>query len=315
MCNDQAFRSVESMIDVQNLTKRFGDTTAVENLSFEVGPGRVTGFLGPNGAGKTTTMRIVLGLDSPTSGAATVAGSAYRDLHDPMCTVGALLTAGHVHPGRSARDHLRMLAAVGGIGDARVDAVLSTVGLADAASRRTGAFSLGMLQRLGIAAALLGDPPILILDEPVNGLDTDGIRWVRSLLRTFADEGRTVLLSSHVMSEMELIADHLVVIGAGRLLADEPLLDFIDRHSGHSVRVASAADAALGARLRERGAHVDVDGGGLLVRGLDARTIGGVSVSAEIPLTELIPIRRTLEDVYTGLVEEHGRHRANTEVH
>ncbi|WP_132475149.1 ATP-binding cassette domain-containing protein [Rhodococcus sp. SMB37] len=303
------------MIDVQNLTKRFGDTTAVENLSFEVGPGRVTGFLGPNGAGKTTTMRIVLGLDSPTSGAATVAGSAYRDLHDPMCTVGALLTAGHVHPGRSARDHLRMLAAVGGIGDARVDAVLSTVGLADAASRRTGAFSLGMLQRLGIAAALLGDPPILILDEPVNGLDTDGIRWVRSLLRTFADEGRTVLLSSHVMSEMELIADHLVVIGAGRLLADEPLLDFIDRHSGHSVRVASAADAALGARLRERGAHVDVDGGGLLVRGLDARTIGGVSVSAEIPLTELIPIRRTLEDVYTGLVEEHGRHRANTEVH
>lgn len=315
MCNDQAFRSVESMIDVQNLTKRFGDTTAVENLSFEVGPGRVTGFLGPNGAGKTTTMRIVLGLDSPTSGAATVAGSAYRDLHDPMCTVGALLTAGHVHPGRSARDHLRMLAAVGGIGDARVDAVLSTVGLADAASRRTGAFSLGMLQRLGIAAALLGDPPILILDEPVNGLDTDGIRWVRSLLRTFADEGRTVLLSSHVMSEMELIADHLVVIGAGRLLADEPLLDFIDRHSGHSVRVASAADAALGARLRERGAHVDVDGGGLLVRGLDARTIGGVSVSAEIPLTELIPIRRTLEDVYTGLVEEQGRHRANTEVH
>ncbi|MEE2057932.1 ATP-binding cassette domain-containing protein [Rhodococcus artemisiae] len=303
------------MIDVQNLTKRFGDTTAVENLSFEVGPGRVTGFLGPNGAGKTTTMRIVLGLDSPSSGAATVAGSAYRDLHDPMRTVGALLAAGHVHPGRSARDHLRMLAAVGGVGDSRVDAVLSTVGLADAASQRTGAFSLGMLQRLGIAAALLGDPPILILDEPVNGLDTDGIRWVRSLLRTFADEGRTVLLSSHVMSEMELIADHLVVIGAGRLLADEPLRDFIDRHSGHSVRVASAADVALGARLRERGAHVDVDGGGLLVRGLDARTIGGISVSAEIPLTELIPIRKTLEDVYTGLVEEHGRHRAKTEVY
>ncbi|MGN5237652.1 ABC transporter ATP-binding protein [Rhodococcus sp. SJ-3] len=269
------------MIDVQNLTKRFGDTTAVEDLSFKVGPGRVTGFLGPNGAGKTTTMRMVLGLDSPTSGTATVAGSAYRDLRDPMRTVGALLAAGHVHPGRSARDHLRMLAAVGGIGDTRVDAVLATVGLVDAASRRAGAFSLGMLQRLGIAAALLGDPPVLILDEPVNGLDTDGIRWVRSLFRTFADEGRTVLLSSHVMSEMELIADHLVVIGAGRLLADEPLHDFIERHSGHSVRVASTADAALGARLRERGAHVDVDGGGLLVRGLDARTIGGISLSAE----------------------------------
>lgn len=303
------------MIDVQNLTKRFGDTMAVNDLSFHIRPGRVTGFLGPNGAGKTTTMRIVLGLDSPTSGTATIAGCSYRNLRDPVRTVGALLTAEHVHPGRSARDHLRMLAAVGGIGDARVDAVLATVGLAEVASRRAGAFSLGMLQRLGIAAALLGDPPILILDEPVNGLDTDGIRWVRSLLRTFADEGRTVLLSSHVMSEMELIADHLVVIAAGQALADEPLRDFIDRHSGHSVRVASDDDAALGARLREHGAQIDGDSGGLLVRGLEPRMIGAVSVDAEIPLTELIPIQRSLEDVYTGLVEQHGRHRAHTEVH
>ena len=219
------------MIETAALTKRYGATLAVDDLSFQVRPGRVTGFLGPNGAGKSTTMRMILGLDAPTSGHATIGGRAYRELPVPLREVGALLDGGAVHPGRKAVDHLRWVARSNGIGRRRVDEVLDLVGLASVAGRRVGGFSLGMTQRLGIGVALLGDPGVLILDEPVNGLDTDGIRWVRGLLRRLAGEGRTVLLSSHVMSEMELTADHLVVIAQGRLVADMPLPELIERHS------------------------------------------------------------------------------------
>ena len=219
------------MIETAALTKRYGPALAVDDLSFQVHPGRVTGFLGPNGAGKSTTMRMILGLDVPTSGHATIGGRAYRALPTPLREVGALLDGGAVHPGRTAVDHLRWVARSNGIARSRVDEVLDVVGLASVAGRRVGGFSLGMTQRLGIGVALLGDPGVLILDEPVNGLDTDGIRWVRSLLRRLAREGRTVLLSSHVMSEMELTADHLVVIARGRLVADMPLPQLIERHS------------------------------------------------------------------------------------
>ncbi|NEB75237.1 ATP-binding cassette domain-containing protein [Streptomyces sp. SID14478] len=208
------------MIEARGLTKRYGGTLAVEDLSFGVRPGSVTGFLGPNGSGKSTTMRMIMGLDRPDAGHATVAGRPYGELRWPLREVGALLEARTFHPGRSARSHLAALAAGGGIGPARVDAVLDTVGLTSVAGRRAGSFSLGMAQRLGIAAALLGDPAVLLFDEPVNGLDPEGVRWIRELMRSLAAEGRTVLLSSHLISEMALTADHLLVIGQGRLLAD-----------------------------------------------------------------------------------------------
>ncbi|HXV93755.1 MAG TPA: ATP-binding cassette domain-containing protein, partial [Pseudonocardia sp.] len=215
------------MIEIRNLTKTYGATTAVDDLSVTVRPGRVTGFLGPNGAGKSTTMRAIVGLVAPTSGDALVNGRRYAEHAAPLGEVGALLDAGAVHPGRSAEAHLRALAATHGIGRRRVGAVLESVGLAEVARTRTGRFSLGMRQRLGIAAALLGDPAVIVLDEPVNGLDPDGIRWIRQLLRGFAAEGRTVFVSSHLMSEMALTADHLVVLGRGRLLADLPMEELI----------------------------------------------------------------------------------------
>lgn len=229
---DRAVHTVPFMIDVTGLTKRYADgAVAVDGLSFVVEPGRVTGFLGPNGAGKSTTLRVILGLAAPTAGAATVGGRRYADLPEPMRAVGALLDASAVHGGRTAGRHLGGLARAGGIPRSRVDEVLDVTGLTAVAGKRAGGFSLGMRQRLGIAAALLGDPAALILDEPMNGLDTEGIRWIRTLLRALAAEGRCVFLSSHLMSEMELVADHVVVMGRGRLLADGALRDLVPAHS------------------------------------------------------------------------------------
>ena len=236
------------MIELSNVTKRYGPTVAVDHLSFKVRPGEVTGFLGPNGAGKSTTMRMVVGLDAPTSGRVTVDGHAYRDLRFPLRHVGALLEARAVHPGRSARDHLRWLADSNGVGRRRVEEVLELVGLAEVAHRRTGGFSLGMGQRLGIATALLGDPGTLLLDEPVNGLDPEGIQWIRQLLRALAAEGRSILVSSHLMSEMAQTADRLVVVGRGRLIAEGSVEDVVRRSSSGYVRV----DAAQPERLRHR---------------------------------------------------------------
>ena len=262
------------MIEAHGLTKRYGKKTAVDDISFTVMPGKVTGFLGPNGAGKSTTMRMIVGLDAPSTGRVTVGGRAYRDLRFPLHQVGALLDANAAHPGRSARNHLAWLADSNAIARPRVEEVLAMVGLSDVAHRRTGTFSLGMGQRLGIAAALLGDPHTLIFDEPINGLDPEGILWVRQLLRSLAQEGRTVLVSSHLMSEMALTADHLIVIGRGRLLATGPVADFIERTSGHHVRVTTPDAAALGDLLRTKGATVTPDGPqGLSVEGMEQMDI------------------------------------------
>src|SRR3954447_9807131 len=225
------------MIEAQGLTKRYGPKTAVDGITFTVEPGRVTGFLGPNGAGKSTTMRMIMGLDRPTAGNVIVNGKAYVNHHSPLTEVGALLEAKAVHTGRSARNHLRAIAATHGFGDKRVDEVISMTGLDAVAKRRVGGFSLGMGQRLGIAAALIGDPPTLILDEPVNGLDPEGVLWVRNLVRYLASEGRTIFLSSHLMSEMALTADHILVIGRGRIIADAPVGDIVAGSAGTTVRV------------------------------------------------------------------------------
>jgi ABC-2 type transport system ATP-binding protein len=233
------------MIEARSLTKKYGHTVAVDGLSFRVEPGLVTGFLGPNGAGKSTTMRMVMGLDRPTAGSAVIGGRAYRDLTNPLREVGALLDAAAVHPGRRAHDHLLALARSNGIARGRVSAVLDQVGLSSVAGRRVGTFSLGMRQRLGIAAALLGDPPVLLFDEPINGLDPEGIAWIRNLMRALAAEGRTVFLSSHLMSEMEDTADRLVVIGSGRLVAETSLAEFIRSGTRAAVRVVSPRMAEL----------------------------------------------------------------------
>ena len=248
------------LIEAHELTKRFGDKLAVDHLSFTVEPGRITGFLGPNGAGKSTTMRLIVGLDRPESGTATIGGLAYRQLARPLATVGALLEARALHPGRSARNHLLFLAETQGFPARRVDEVLDLVGLAPVAGKRAGGFSLGMTQRLGIAAAMLGNPQVLLLDEPVNGLDPEGIRWVRTLMRQLAAEGRTIFVSSHLMSEMAVTADHLIVIGRGRLIASSSMQEFIQRSSERSVLVrtpdrgaAGRADHRRGRRHRQRG--------------------------------------------------------------
>jgi ABC-2 type transport system ATP-binding protein len=241
------------MIEVRGLTKQYGDVRAVDDLSFSVKPGIVTGFLGPNGAGKSTTMRMILGLDTPTSGEATIDGQRYRDIKNPLTKVGALIDAKAVHPNRSAANHLKWLAQSNGIPTSRVGEVLNTVGLSDVAKKKAGGFSLGMSQRLGLAAALLGDPEVLILDEPVNGLDPEGIRWVRDFLRALAAEGRTVLVSSHLLSEMSQTADELVVIGRGRLVANCSTYDFIKDHSAGSVVVRSADNEKLAQLLQKQG--------------------------------------------------------------
>jgi ABC-2 type transport system ATP-binding protein len=294
------------MIELQGLTKRYGPTLAVDNLSFTVRPGRVTGFLGPNGAGKSTSMRMVLGLDPPTAGQALVDGRPYRELREPLRVVGALLDAKAAHPHRSARNHLLALAASNGIARARVDEVLGVVGLEQVAGRRVGGFSLGMSQRLGIAAALLGDPGTLLFDEPVNGLDPDGIRWVRQFIRHLAAEGRTVLVSSHLMSEMEDTADHLVVIGRGRLVADAPIGEVIAGSSHTVVRVRTPAAGELVRLLAPVAGSVHQEPGDrLLVSGLGTEEIGNVAYTAGIRLHELALQSASLEEAYLELSQHH----------
>ncbi|MBM7789188.1 ABC transporter ATP-binding protein [Tenggerimyces flavus] len=293
------------MITIRGLTKRYGATVAVDNLSFDVRPGQVTGFLGPNGAGKSTTMRAVLGLDRPTDGQTLIDGRPYRSLREPLRSIGALLEAKAVHPRRSAADHLKALAQSNGIAQGRVDEVLGLVGLSQVAGRRVGQFSLGMSQRLGIASALLGDPPIVMFDEPVNGLDPDGIRWVRELMRGLAAEGRTVFVSSHLMSEMEDTADHLVVIGRGRLVVDAPIADVISESSHTMVRVRTPEAAKLGALLGSSGGVQVSSPEELLVSGLSTDEIGDVAYDNGIRLHELALREASLEQAYLELSREH----------
>ncbi len=297
------------MIEAHGLVKRYGSTMAVNDLSFSIRPGMVTGFLGPNGAGKTTTMRMILGLDAPTQGSVTVGGRSYRDLPAPMREVGALLDAKALHGGRRARDHLLCLAHSNGIPRSRVDEVLGTVGLEGVARRRAKGLSLGMGQRLGIASALLGDPAVLIFDEPVNGLDPDGIHWVRTLMRALAAEGRTVLVSSHLMSEMALTADHLLVIGKGRLIADTSVDEFVRSSSQQSVHVRSPQAAELAARCREAGATVAGPDAGtdpdlIEITGMDSAEVGKLAAAHGIALSELVPVRASLEEAFMELTRD-----------
>ena len=294
------------MIEALNLSKRYGSVAAVQDLTFTVAPGQVTGFLGPNGSGKSTTMRMIVGLDQPTSGRVQVGGRSYGQLRFPLHEVGALLDAGAVHPGRSARNHLLWLADSNAIHRSRVDEVLGIVGLTEVAHRRVGQFSLGMGQRLGIAAALLGDPNTLIFDEPINGLDPEGILWVRQLLRKLADEGRTVLVSSHLMSEMALTADHLIIIGRGQLLASGSVADFIEHSSGHHVHAVSPDTEVLRQLLTDKGAHVTDDGpDGLAISGLETRDVGILAAAAGLTLYELSTQRASLEAAFLELTHEH----------
>jgi ABC-2 type transport system ATP-binding protein len=302
------------MIEARDLTKRFGDKVAVDHLSFSVQPGVVTGFLGPNGAGKSTTMRLILGLDHPNSGTATIDGKRYADLVNPLRTVGALLEAKSVHPGRSARNHLLFLAETQGLPSSRVDQMLDMVGLREVAGKRAGSYSLGMGQRLGVAAALLGDPEVLLLDEPVNGLDPEGVLWVRNLMKQLAGQGKTVLVSSHLMNEMAVTADHLIVIGRGKLLADASTEEVIARGSGHSVRVRTPDSAKLTELITAEGGKVIpvANGNGgtfpggdtapvVTVTGVPAARIGELAASAGVVLHELTPQLATLEDAFLEL--------------
>ena len=324
------------MIEVHDLSKRYGDKIAVDHLTFAVEPGQITGFLGPNGAGKSTTMRLILGLDRPQSGTATIGGVPYADLREPLRKVGALLEARAVHTGRSAHNHLLCLAQSQGLPRARVDEALALVGLTEVARKRAGGFSLGMGQRLGIAAAMLGDPQVLILDEPVNGLDPEGVLWIRNLMKSLAAAGKTIFVSSHLMSEMAQTADHLIVIGRGQLIADESVDAFIARSSQRSVLVrtpqpaqlakelereavaASASSAANGNGNGEGSPEGDPDGavtvtttddGALIVRGMEAAEIGEKAAAARVVLHELTPQRASLEEAFMeltrGSVEYH----------
>ncbi|MCG7527667.1 ABC transporter ATP-binding protein [Streptomyces sp. OfavH-34-F] len=292
------------MIEVNGLTKRYGDTTAVDDLTFTVRPGEVTGFLGPNGAGKTTTLRMLLGLVEPTAGTATVGGSRFRDHPRGLRHAGALLDAGDVHGGRTARAHLAVQARANGIPRARVDAVLDEVGLTSAARRRVAGFSLGMRQRLGIAMALLGDPPVLIFDEPLNGLDPEGVLWVRGLFRRLAAEGRTVFVSSHLMTEMEHTADRLVVIGRGSLIAAETLSAFAARSTRTSVTVRTPDTAALAPLLTAEGAAVTGEGDLLTVTGLPAERIGELALRHRVLLHGLTPHGASLEEAFMELTSD-----------
>jgi ABC-2 type transport system ATP-binding protein len=286
------------------LSKCYGAKVAVDELTFDVLPGRVTGFLGPNGAGKSTTMRVIMGLDAPTAGTATVNGRSYHGLSWPLREVGALLEARAIHPGRSAYAHLWMLAQTNDIPRRRVDEVLGMVGLSDVAHQRAGQFSLGMGQRLGIAAALLGDPGVLLFDEPVNGLDTDGIRWVRQLLRELANEGRTVLVSSHLMNEMAMTADHVIVIARGRLVADLPTSDFTAQYTRSAVRVRSRYLDRLVPVLTAAGASARPDAdGSVIVSGLDPGEVGELACRESIALSELSPQTATLEEAFIESTE------------
>jgi ABC-2 type transport system ATP-binding protein len=304
------------VIKARALTKHYGPTLAVDALSFDVHPGQVTGFLGPNGSGKSTTMRMVLGLDRPDGGKVTVNGRRYHDLPWPLREVGGLLESKAIHPGRSARNHLWSLAETNDIPLGRVDHVLELVGLASVARKRAGRFSLGMTQRLGIAAALLGDPGVLLFDEPVNGLDPEGILWVRTLLKRLASEGRAVFVSSHLMSEMALTADHLVVIGRGRLIADQPVSEFVAHSSPQSVRVRTPRPDTLGRALRAAGARVDAQPDGALVVGdLAAADVGDLAARLGVALHELTPEAGSLEDAFMALTRESVEFRSEDDGH
>jgi ABC-2 type transport system ATP-binding protein len=300
------------MIEVRDLTKRYGDKIAVDNLSFGIEPGNVTGFLGPNGAGKTTTMRCILGLDYPNAGTVTVGGKAYRDLAYPMREVGALLDAKALHGGRSAYSHLRCLAQTNGLPARRIGEVLELVGLSDVARKRSKGFSLGMSQRLGIAGTLLGDPRVLMFDEPVNGLDPEGILWIRNLMKALAAEGRTVFVSSHLMSEMEHTADHLIVIGRGKLIADCTMKEFVARASGAAVRVRTPSADELVRAVTGRGAtSVPGDDGSIEVRGMSAEQIGDLAFAEGIRLHELATVRASLEEAFMELTASSVEYRAD----
>jgi ABC-2 type transport system ATP-binding protein len=308
---EPAGRHAAPVIQLAGLTKRYGARVAVDDLTVTIHPGRVTGFLGPNGSGKTTTMRCILGLARPTTGTATVFGRPYRELDRPMRRVGALIDPRARHPGRTAYRHLLALAQSNGLPAARVDEVIDLVGLESVADDRVRGFSLGMGQRLGIAAALLGDPDVLLLDEPVNGLDPEGIRWVRELLRALADEGRAVLVSSHLMSEMEDTADHLVVLGRGRLLADVPMDELLGAHS--AVRVRTPQGPLLADALRRAGGHVELEiDGALRVEGLTQIEVGDVAFVADVRLHELSRVTASLEAAYLALTDDDVEYRAVT---
>ncbi len=293
------------MIEVQRVIKRYGSTVAVDDLSFQVKPGTVTGFLGPNGSGKSTTMRIIMGLDYPDSGVALINGHRYHDLPNPLSVVGALLEARAIHPGRTAYNHLLALAYANRFSSSRVREVLDIVGLGDVANKRAGKFSLGMSQRLGIAAALLGDPEILLLDEPVNGLDPEGILWVRNLLKGLAKDGRTIFVSSHLMSEMALTADHVVVIGKGHLIADAPMVQFIADNSSKRIVVRTPRTDQLAQSLREAGAEIyEISDGKMTVGGISIEEVGEMAYSIGIPLHELSQVTDSLEKAFMDLTSE-----------
>jgi ABC-2 type transport system ATP-binding protein len=303
----------DGVIDVRGVTKRYGEKVAVDDLSFSVSPGIVTGFLGPNGAGKSTTMRLILGLDSPTSGTVRVNGCDYRELSAPLHEIGAMLESHAIHTGRSAYNHLLALAQTHGIPRSRVEEVIELVGLREVARKRVGGFSLGMGQRLGVAAALLGDPAMVILDEPANGLDPEGIHWIRNLLKRLASEGRTVFLSSHLMSEMAQTADHLIVIGRGRLIADTSVAEFVRRASSDAnVRVRSPQATELRDALVRREVEVQSIGQGLLeVSGLTGEQIGEIALETRIVISELTPQQASLEEAFMSLTGESVEYRAN----
>ena len=302
--------TVEGMITAEGLTKRYGDKTAVDGVSFTVAPGKVTGFLGPNGAGKSTTMRMIVGLDRPTAGRTTIHGQDYRHLRAPLTEVGVLLDAKAVHTGRTARNHLRAMAATHGIPNSRVDEVIELTGIGSVATKRAGKFSLGMGQRLGIAAALLGDPHTLILDEPVNGLDPEGVRWVRQFVRYIAAQGRTVLLSSHLMSEMAQTADHVIVLGRGRVLADAPLDELVRAWTSTTVRVRSPRIGALAEAVAGPDVEiVQADPETAEITGLPAARIGDLAAERGIALHELTPTTGSLEDAYLALTGESVEYR------
>jgi ABC-2 type transport system ATP-binding protein len=297
-----AGRREADMIEARGLTKRYGDTLAVDNLSFSVEPGKITGFLGPNGAGKTTTMRLILGLDHPTSGTVTVNGQPFVQLAHPMREVGALLDAKAVHGGRSAYNHLLCLAETNNLPRRRVGEVIALVGLGEVARKRSDGFSLGMGQRLGIAAALLGDPAILMFDEPVNGLDPEGILWIRNLMKALAAEGRTIFVSSHLMSEMEHTADHLLVIGRGKLISDCTVPEFIAANSAQSVRVRTPQPDTLSRAVAAAGGTAHEDGDGLIVvRGLNVSQVGDLAFDNAVRLHELAPAQASLEQAFMEL--------------
>jgi ABC-2 type transport system ATP-binding protein len=300
------------VIDVRGVTKRYGEKLAVDDLTFSVAPGVITGFLGPNGAGKSTTMRLILGLDAPTSGTVRVNGCAYRELSAPLHEIGAMLEAHAIHTGRSAYNHLLALAQTHGIPRSRVEEVIELVGLREVARKRVGSFSLGMGQRLGVAAALLGDPATVILDEPVNGLDPEGIHWIRNLLKGLAAEGRTVFLSSHLMSEMAQTADHLIVIGRGRLIADTSVAEFVRRASSDTdVRVRSPQTSELHDALARRAVDVQrIDQGLLEVGGLTGEQIGEIALAERIVISELTPLQASLEEAFMSLTGESVEYRA-----